>query len=164
MTKRYIGIDPGMKGGIGVLDEKGELVSCHDMPTIINGFKRAIDVKGLDNILRSAVVHYTRRESPVALEHVHSMPRDGVVGAFSFGDTFGSIRTVLVLAGFTVQYVPPKEWKKYFKLSADKQLSIDLACKLFSTHKGLFYGPKGGLKDGRAEACLIARYAFELNK
>lgn len=155
-----IGIDPGITGAIGAIDKDGQLLRCEDMPTCIRNYKRVVSAVGLTDLIE-AILKST--DEPfnahiVALEHVHSMPKDGVVGAFSFGDTFGSIRTVVELWGLEISYVQPRVWKKHFGLSSDKKLSVDLACSMFPNSEKYFYGPKGGAKPDRAEACLIAKY------
>jgi hypothetical protein len=40
-----------------------------------------------------------------------------------------------------------------------KNLSYDVACKLFPESCKLFVGPKGGKKDGRTDAALLALYS-----
>lgn len=90
------------------------------------------------------------------IEKVGAMPGQGVSSVFSLGDSYGAARSVLTTAGFETHYVSPVTWKKYFKLSSDKELSRALAVKLW---------PEAPLRlkkhDGRAEALLMARWLWE---
>ncbi|GAA3953591.1 hypothetical protein GCM10022278_10530 [Allohahella marinimesophila] len=60
--------------------------------------------------------------------------------------------------------VRPQDWQAMFGLatgekdkSRKKQQIADKALELYPAAN--LYGPKGGLKDGRSDALLIARYA-----
>jgi len=55
--------------------------------------------------------------------------------------------------------ISARKWKKYFGLTSDKLKSVEKAEELFAGEDIKFRGPKGGLKDGRAEALLLAYYA-----
>jgi crossover junction endodeoxyribonuclease RuvC len=83
------------------------------------------------------------------------MPRDGHVGAFSFGRSYGIIETALAAAQIPFRTVRPQVWKKAMGVLADKDQARQMATQLIPS--GAEFWP---LKkhDGRAEAALIAQY------
>ena len=143
-----IGIDPGLDGGIAVLDGK-KIELLETIPTQIkSGFvKRQVDTHELARILRPF------RDGKCYLEQVAARPMQGVSSVFSFGDTYGSIRGVLGALNITTYYIPPQSWKKSLKISS-KEDSIMVA-------KGLFNLDKLRKKDHNlAEALLIAHFGY----
>jgi len=51
-------------------------------------------------------------------------------------------------------------WKKSLGLSSDKSKSCQKAALLWPDRHRDFYGPRGGLLDGRAEAALLAYVGY----
>lgn len=150
-----IGIDPGLSGAVGVLSD-GRFVGVEDIPTVLKGsgsVKYEIDASGLIRILREKCSDV---DVEVALERVNAMPGQGVSSVFSLGDSFGCIRACVAASRLPVNYVAPQTWKKYFKLTSDKEQSRSLAAKLF---------PDAELHlkkhADRAEALLMARWLYE---
>ena len=144
-----LGIDPGASGGLAVIDsDLMQIVKGFRMPTQKLGVKTLVDANGIIQALGDVDL------DAVMIEHVHSMPGQGHVGAFSFGRSTGAAEAVASLICDRLDWVPPSTWKKHFKLSSDKQLSINLAQSMF----GLSYTWKYKADDGIAEASLMARY------
>lgn len=151
-----IGVDPGLTGAIGFLRD-GVFVAVEDMPIVLKGVgsvKNEVSPSGMKTLIRE---YLQAGEAVVAvIEKVGAMPGQGVSSVFSLGDSYGSARAVLATAGFELIQVHPATWKKYFKLSSDKELSRSLATRLFPT------APLHLKKhDGRAEALLLARWVWE---
>jgi crossover junction endodeoxyribonuclease RuvC len=151
----FVGIDPGLTGAVAVLC--GEKAEVYDIPTIKKGdgaVKYEIDPAGLGRVLRFGIVNSDKVVA--ALERVNSMPGQAASSTFSLGDSFGVCRTVLSLTNLPLTYVTPMAWKKYFKLTKDKEEARALAIKRYpqiELH----------LKKhiDRAEALLIATYLKE---
>lgn len=111
----------------------------------------------------------------IALEKVSAMPGQGAVAMFTFGKLYGAIKAVSDIKAETVYDIRPTEWQKHFNLTkskADKegktksdlvkQHKIDIANKVLELYpEAELYTKRGALKDGRADAILIARYLFE---
>jgi hypothetical protein len=58
--------------------------------------------------------------------------------------------------------VLPSRWKKgYLPAKADKAASVPVAARLFPS--AILHGPRGGAKDGRADALLLADFARRLH-
>jgi crossover junction endodeoxyribonuclease RuvC len=151
-----IGIDPGISGaaaalrigGIGLSSRFAEVI---DLPTLQDGKRRQLDSYALLTWLRSMRPHR------IIMENVHSLPREGVVGAFRFGVAIGMIRAVSRLVVRDLELVEPKVWKGYFKLAGgDKEASRELALELFPKTSDILKRKKD---HQRAEAMLIAWWA-----
>ena len=154
MNTYYVGIDPGIKGAVGILDRKGQYAAVHDIPIMKIGEKNKVDAEKLMFIL----VDVPTVDQRIMVERVHAMPNQGVTSVFSFGETYGRICAAVECGGVacTVDYVVPRVWKKYFQLDNDKNKSLELA-------RSLFPNAELHLKkhSDRAEALLIARYLYE---
>jgi crossover junction endodeoxyribonuclease RuvC len=141
-----LGIDPGLDGGLAIIDGSAiELLET--IPTQTKGgfIKRQVDAQKLSNILRvyPDLVCY--------LEGVASRPGQGVASVFSFGDTYGAIRGVLGALNIPVYTVSPSKWKKALDVSS-KEDSLKAS-------KDLFPSVQFKKKDHNiAEALLIAYY------
>ena len=144
------GIDPGSKGAIAFLYPRQGKLAVYGLPvTKVVGSSRTFtyaDGAGLAALCR---LH-----APVKafLERVHSLPGDGAVGAFSFGDNFGTIKGVLGTLGIETYQIEPSVWKKTMKAPADKALSRKRANDLFPECVKLF------TRADKAEAAMIALY------
>jgi len=129
-----VAIDPGIDGAAAALDDScGLFQDVIDLPTRIVGKRREID-------------------------EVHSMPRDGRVGSFNFGVTYGMLKAVSLLAtNEPPEFVAPQRWKSYFRLiSEDKAASRGLALRLWPDQEHVLTRVKD---HNRAEAMLIAHWA-----
>jgi len=142
-----IGIDPGMTGAIAWLDSYGCLIDLADMPTL-DGF---VSAQLLADILADA--DGNADVDMVAIEHVASMPKQGVASTFKFGCAFGVALGVAGGMQMPTHLVRPAKWKKDMGLSSDKERSRRLAIERWPEHRDLFKLKK---HDGRAEAALLA--------
>lgn len=145
----YIGIDPGAKGGIAVINtEWKETISLHKYSddTLI-GILETLEIEN----------HILSMDTCVYVEQVHSMPKQGVASTFKFGVNYGKILGILRVYEIDVHLVTPSKWKKAMGVTSDKQTSINKAKELFP---GINLIPERCRKehDGIAEALLIAEY------
>lgn len=155
---RVIGIDPGITGAIAVLDD-GRFSALADIPVLTRKLttgrtKKEVDAAETLRLLRSfGPLGY---EVHVGLERVGPQPGQAVSGVFSLGDTFGALRAVCAISNFDTQLVDPGTWKRKYKLSQNKKLSLAMARALY---------PEAPLNlekhIDRAEALLIARFVWE---
>lgn len=153
-----VGIDPGLGGAIGILNN-GEYQSLFDMPTVIKGGSGSVKYE----VSSAAIKGFLRAEIGAMeacngiIERVNSRPGQAASTTFSLGDSFGSARAVFACCGIPYRDVTPAKWKKHFGLSSDKEQSRALASKLFPTaplHLKKYHD--------RAEALLLARYLWEI--
>jgi len=120
MTK-YIGIDPGLTGAFGVIDDSR--VYTTPMPSlwiIKNGKRRKhYDEIGIRTYLNA------RKGAVVALEEQFPMPferelkdgttvKQGAVSSFSTGCGYCLFRGMLCALDFTTYTIHPKSWQKEF--------------------------------------------------
>jgi hypothetical protein len=107
-------------------------------------------------------------EQPVSnlyIEDVNASPQMGVVSAFSFGEGKGILLGAAAALGIPTTLVKPTQWKKQMRVPADKRATVQRASQLFPAIASQFKGPRGGVFDGRAEACLVALYgAMEVGR
>ena len=152
---KILGIDPGLSGCLATYD--GTKTRLYPIVSIKQKRGRAIEWDKLCETIRPAMVSMT-----AYLEQVSTRPGEGRVSAFKFGYVSGGLRGILAYARVPTVMVTPQKWKKHFGLSADKRQAVELACEKFPDVKEKFYGPRGGLRDGLAEAALIALYGYEM--
>lgn len=102
-----VGIDPGLTGGIAVLNARRELLWLEPLPVAAG----LLDVGGVAGALRRAdLVPYERPD--VFLELVGAMPKQGVTSTFKFGRTFGTIEGVVGALHYPLHLIRPKVWQK----------------------------------------------------
>lgn len=155
MEKLIIGIDPGLNGAIcRIMDN---LISFHAMPIFTVGKKKEIDLTSLAAILSPAEnCAYVM----VAIEKVHSMPKQGVASSFKFGKGYDSILGILAAHKMPYIEIAPQTWKKAMlpDMAKGKESAVYRALQI---NPGLFDGPHLNKiqKIAQAEAFLIAQCA-----
>lgn len=150
-----LGIDPGLSGALAMWD--GASLALVEVPTVPGKTRgREVDWPAL-NQLWDEIFFYADH---VYLERVSSRPGEGVASSFKFGTVFGGLRALAAAKLIPTTLVTPNVWKKHYGIMASKQGAVLRASELFPAHASSFRGPKGGLKDGVAEAALIALYGY----
>ena len=138
----YIGIDPGKKGAMAILNGDEVTLIPWDLRQYIQ-----------------AILDIGEEKAFCIVESVAAMPGQGVTSMFSFGENFGMIQGVLAAMGIPYQLVKPRQWKKAFSVTGDKNTSVAVCKRLF---------PDVVLRrtercrkddDNLAEALLMAFYA-----
>jgi hypothetical protein len=134
----YAGIDPGKSGAIAVLESSGRLLHVSDMPPLKIGTRTFVDGKQVSELLEGC--------THVCVELVSSRPGHAITQ--------------------NLQLPTPQAWQKHFglkKIKGEKSLSKEtIAAKCLELYPdALLYGPRGGLKDGRSDAILIARFCLD---
>lgn len=158
---RVIGIDPGFKGGIACFDSKYKILSIYDTPIIKIKVGKSIRSEYNEDEMRRILVSL---DPYIAyIEKQHAMKGQGVTSMFSTGLGYGIWRGMLKGLDIKAVKVPARTWQKeFFKGIGDtKNQSYNAAIKLYPKYKDIFVGPKGGKKDGRCDAVLIATYGLK---
>jgi crossover junction endodeoxyribonuclease RuvC len=151
-----LGIDPGLGGALCLLEiSSRKIAGIFDMP-VADG--------RVDPAKLAGIVEMCKAQSSIAaaVELVGSMPRQA--GAFDFGVSAGVVHGVLGAMGVPFTLVQPAQWKGATGLrkaigetqAQNKTRARALAMELWPEKADLFKRVKD---DGRAEACLIARYS-----
>ena len=105
---KIIGIDPGLSGGIAVLENK-RVLSIFDMPVMSEGKKnkRQLNSAQLVTIIKENI--QSNDEVVVVVEQVNAMPGQGVTSMFNFGQTFGAIKGVCAALELPIFFVRPSK-------------------------------------------------------
>ena len=105
--------------------------------------------------------------SLVAIEKVHSMPRQGLASTFKFGKGYGQILGVLSTLEIPYVLVTPQQWKKIILNGypkGDKTASIQY-CKAKYPNVSLTKSSRATKdNDGIADAICIMEYAIIQDK
>ena len=164
----YIGIDPGLSGAVAVIQDTEAYFGEHridvfDTPTaLVEGekTKRKYLVPAMCRLL----VQYAKRNDVLAvLEHVHSMPKQGVASSFCFGEGKGMWEGILAAFEIPTELVSPQRWKKAIMADQGKEKSA-ARFKAMALFPSLADHLKLVKHDGRAEALLMAEYGKRLRK
>ena len=143
--KWYMGIDPGMSGGIAVVSP---IARC-PLP-------EAWKMPDTERDICELLAEYASLIQLALIERVHAMPKQGVSSTFKFGTNYGLLRGFLIALSIPFEEVTPQRWQKHMGCltRGDKNVSKAKAQQLFP-----------GLKIGHAtaDALLIAEYGRRIN-
>lgn len=145
-----IGIDPGVTGALALLSTEGVLIDAQDMPNDNNG---RVTIPLAVAILHEWCNNYLVQCAVV--EHVGSMPGQGVSTTFKFGRATGVAETLPLLFSLPVHLITPSVWKRQLGLSRDKDSSRQLAIRLWPTMATTTFRTKAS-GQARADAALLA--------
>lgn len=157
-SRRYVGIDPGHDGAVAIIQD---------------GQVRIVDMPDSFRELRDLFIDQPE-ESFCVYEKAYLDSSQGGKSNRTYFIGIGKIEAALedTFSPGNVKEVSPMSWKKMFRLNAArgerktkvqrKLDSVRAAVKIFPDLEPQLYGPKGGMKDGRAEAVLMAVYCMNV--
>ena len=155
---RIIGIDPGLSGGIAVLEDN-KVKDMFDMPVMADGKKNK---RQLNSALLAQLVKDNIKDiedTAIVVEQVNAMPGQGVTSMFNFGQSFGAIKGICAALGLPIFFVRPAKWKKYFELiNSSKDAS---RTKVIEMYPALAENLSKKKDVNKSDAILIARYYSE---
>ena len=156
----FIGIDPGLQGGIATIRDSGE-ISTLVMPTTKSGKKRILDnamlagTFSLSNILDIKCYAVLEQQQP--------MPKQGVTSMFSIGYGFGALKQCLVDFAIPHEAVRAQVWQKEFGISGrkgnTKTQALQICQSLFPDLNLLATEQSKKPHEGIVDAVLIAEFA-----
>lgn len=142
MAFTFLGIDPGVGGGLACLNHDGTV-------------RWAVPMPETDGDL--LVTLMTARENApslcrAVLEKVHSSPQMGVTSAFTFGTQYGRCRMALAALHIPFDEVSPPRWQRKLEClsGGDKHVTKARAQQLF---------PHVKVTNATADALLLAEYS-----
>lgn len=95
---RVIGIDPGKSGGIA---------------WCVDGFMQVWATPKTEADIARLFFDFSQfKDTHCFIEKVHSMPKQGVVSTFTFGQGYGFLRACLVCHKIPFEEVTPSKWQK----------------------------------------------------
>ena len=155
---RIIGIDPGLSGGIAIL-ENNKVKEMFDMPVMADGKKnkRQLNSALLVQLIKDNIKDI--EDTVMVVEQVNAMPGQGVTSMFNFGQTFGAIKGICAALGLPIFFVRPAKWKKHFELiNSSKDASRTKAIEMYPNLSEQLSKKKD---VNKSDAILIARYYSE---
>jgi crossover junction endodeoxyribonuclease RuvC len=146
-----IAIDPGVNGAYAILNFDGSYVGCAELPR----FAKMVNAVEFSATLQSM------RPALAIIEKVASRPGQGVSSVFTFGCAYGVAIGCVAGYGAPISFVTPAKWKAHFRLlGKDKDAARELAIRLYPVAASYLNLKK---HVGRADALLLARYAFDMD-
>ena len=145
---RYIiGLDPGEKGGIAVLDKEGDVIEVSKMP---------ITMLDILSFLRN----YPSDECVAYLENVgHGMPGQSSAATARFARHNGHLEMALLAVGIRTNMVTPQKWEKSYQLGKSSDYSkTEWKNRLKSKAQQLFPNLGKKLNLTTCDAILLAEY------
>ena len=101
----FVGIDPGAKGGIAIIDVNENVLFYQAIPYVGD----ELDAKSVATILN----HFKKRYNLfAAFEKVGAMPGQGVCAMFTFGKTTGQLLATLKIMAIPYTEPTPTGWKE----------------------------------------------------
>lgn len=166
MNRRYIGIDPGVKGYIAVITEgePGNMEFC----SIADN-----DYRSISQFLKG-VKKASGENCVCCMESVHAIFGSSAKATFSFGEVFGVLQGILVALGIPYHLVPPKTWQKEIWITEDKEYkagkaidnkrtSVNAARRIFPDVDFRRTSKCKNLDDNKCDATLICEYGKRKN-
>lgn len=159
MRKLFAGIDPGLHGGIVIVDSKEDKVVFSTPMPLTDAAEPGR--KDVDSVLLHMYLSTFRSEIHLlALEKVHARPMQGAVSTFTFGRVYGKTIAVLEILGICFKYVPPSVWtKKILPEGIDEKKGSILWFEKRWGKEPLYPGKHKNPHDGVADAGCLAEFA-----
>lgn len=154
----FCGIDPGLNGGITIMDETG-IVASVPMPVESIGTKRRINAASVIDFLKEAGTI-----DRCAIEQVGAMPGQGVTSMFSFGYGAGMLEAILVALDIPYSLVQPQRWMKSVLQGLPKSegKSSIIWCKRMFPHFDWRATERSKKPhDGMTDSACLAYYAMK---
>lgn len=159
----FLGIDPGTSGAWAVIDDAGN-ARAEVVPTVkvkVGKHQRTrIDLPRL--VANLAAI--SPKPSLAVIELVGPMPKDGKVGAFTFGASYGMVQGICAGLFIPAALIRPQAWQKAILVGSGNT-------KARSVQYALGQWPSVDLKatprcttlhDGKADALCLAELARRL--
>jgi len=109
-VKFILGADPGMKGGLALIDQHGNLMDTAD----ISGVDGRVDVRQMRGIIVLWQQAYGIHMGVV--ENVGAMPKQGVSTTYKFGRATGTLEGVIQALEIPMDLITPAQWKQKMKM------------------------------------------------
>lgn len=154
---KVIGIDPGQDGGIAVFTMNPmAFLSVIDMPVLDAKFK----MMDIPRIVQFLCLPSGMNPGMVFIEKAQCMPRQGVVSVSHYMQGYGEIIGMLKSREIPYKEIPASTWKRALGLGKNKDESVTMVQQKYPFLSKILHGSRGGKKDGKAEAILIALYGM----
>lgn len=151
MRPSVLGIDPGLKGAWAVLSDYAP--QAEPLP-FVGG---VLDVRTLASQWK------TLAPDVVVIERAQAYPKQGVSGAFNYGETYGLLKGIVRMLGFRLELVGPAKWHKALLIGniTDQKEKKDAVIRyVYEAFPSVELVRPGCRKphDGMADALCLAEY------
>lgn len=156
-----LGVDPGASGALAWIEadptggKRPRLIAVHDTPTVEvkvgTRTRTRIDVPTTANLVH--ILNTIHAPHIAVIETVGSRPGESVAASFSFGYATGAVAGIAAANGCDIVQITPQEWRRFARVTGDKNQAREVAAAFFPDHANLFKRKKD---HGRADAVLIA--------
>ena len=163
--KLNLGVDPGVTGALALVSDARDIISLWDMPS-----KKTKTAGGnrnqLDLVALMKIADEIPPETSVILERqwarstTNSGDEQSMQSMGRMMEAYGRLYALFFARGFLVREVSPQKWRGRLGLQS-KSHGVEMVQRLYPGAPVL--GPKGGEKDGRADAILIAHWGHNPN-
>lgn len=160
-----LGIDVGRYGALALVKSHGsgmsELLDVADMPTMPLAKNGKVKHRVSGSLLWADLVAAKDRHGKIdvcVVEEVSSSPQMGTTSSFEFGYSLGITVGIISCLGVPIVFSSPARWKKDMRLGSDKDLSREMASRVWPDSAEIFRRKKD---DGRAEAALLALWHIQ---
>lgn len=167
---RFVGVDPGLTGGLALLNHDATRVKTWPMPVTIiktgGRTRKEVNPYALMKLVEDILLSFDDN-SIITIEQVSASPQMGTVSAFNFGAAYAMVKAAFAFHTMTNEHLVrvegaiPSVWKRHMRLHAGvtitetKTLSRKKAQEMWPRSHQEFIQSKD---DGRAEAALLAEY------
>lgn len=149
----FVGIDPGITGGISVLNSDGSICLL-----------RRFNGRRVPEVLLEVFDSLELTTATVAMERVHARPGQGVVSMFTFGTGYGVIQGWLEAKCIKFELYTPQSWQRSLPVcSTPKDRVKKWALKVYTEVPFIFAGCRV-IHQGVMDATAIANYHLCLLK
>ena len=159
--RTVVGIDPGLAGGIAILNNGQATVQPMPVLPNPNGRGNSIDARRVTDLLRQ-IMAQDPAPPLVVLERQQPMPRQGVTSTFATGLGQGLLLGICCGLGVPVEIVQAQRWQKVMFAGRPRQdskaASIQRCQELFPSVSLLATPRCKRPHDGMADALMIAEY------
>lgn len=149
MILEVLGIDPGVKGGLALLNPDGTVSTT-------------VSLEGMTEVQLASAMRELAESRPICvIEKVGYIKGDGPMGAFTFGKVYGLLRGLAMGLNLEIIDVYPMMWQSRFDClsGGNKNVTKNKAIALFPAYHAR--RPRG-ITHGIADALLIAEYGRRL--
>ena len=163
MKQLHIGVDLGFKGGIAVINEKGNLIYKTMMP-ILSNVKKYYDIREIIRIFIDLQQEHPGYKLNVILEKALIMPISGRIAVASTHYCLGLFEGILSSLNISYQVINPREWQKVVFVgmnSKETKLNSILFCEKKYPNEQFFSSKRAKkIADGLTDAVCIAYYSY----
>lgn len=152
----FIGVDPGVSGGIAFIDHNGVPIRTAKMPETERDLFELLTF-GCIQTAQGFQIGDALGHRRAMLERAGATPQMGVTSAFTFGMGYGRVRMALVAAGCPFDVVTSHVWQKAMgcRSGGDKNVTKRRAQDLF---------PQVKVTHAIADALLLAEYCRRMEQ